>query len=31
MLDRAKADKEMPVEQKGLEEEEEVIDGKGLS
>jgi hypothetical protein len=30
MLDGAKADKEMPVEQKGLE-EEEVIDGKGLS
>jgi hypothetical protein len=30
MLDGAKADKEMHVEQKGLE-EEEVIDGKGLS
>jgi hypothetical protein len=30
MLDGAKADKEMPVEQKGFE-EEEVIDGKGLS
>jgi hypothetical protein len=30
MLDGAKADNEMPVEQEGLE-EEEVIDGKGLS
>jgi hypothetical protein len=29
MLDGAKADKEMPVEQKGF--EEEVIDVKGLS
>jgi hypothetical protein len=30
MLEGAKADKDMPIEQKGLEEEEE-IDGKGLS
>jgi hypothetical protein len=30
MLDGSKTDKEMPIEQKGLE-EEEVIDGEGAS